>query len=161
MTDRAQAGKVRQTTSDALTLLTQDHDEVKRMFKEYEGLKDKSSAVRQALAAQICNALTVHTQVEEELFYPAVRDALDDDDLMDEADVEHDAAKNLIAEIEEMNPDESHYDAKVKVLGEEIEHHVKEEEEKMFPKVRKTRLDLKALGVEMAERKTELEEGED
>jgi len=147
--------------SDALALLTRDHDEVKRMFKEYEGLKDRSSAARQALAAQICNALTVHTQVEEELFYPAVRDALDDDDLMDEADVEHEAAKNLIAEIEEMNPDESHYDAKVKVLGEEIEHHVKEEEEKMFPKVRKTRLDLRALGVEMAERKAELEEGED
>ena len=161
MMDRAQPGKVRPPMSDALALLTRDHDEVKRMFKEYEGLKDRSSAARQALAAQICNALTVHTQVEEELFYPAVRDALDDDDLMDEADVEHEAAKNLIAEIEEMNPDESHYDAKVKVLGEEIEHHVKEEEEKMFPKVRKTRLDLKALGAEMAERKTELEEGED
>ena len=161
MMDRAQPGKVRPPMSDALALLTRDHDEVKRMFKEYEGLKDRSSAARQALAAQICNALTVHTQVEEELFYPAVRDALDDDDLMDEADVEHEAAKNLIAEIEEMNPDESHYDAKVKVLGEEIEHHVKEEEEKMFPKVRKTRLDLRALGVEMAERKAELEEGED
>ena len=161
MMARAQPGKVRPPMSDALALLTRDHDEVKRMFKEYEGLKDRSSAARQALAAQICNALTVHTQVEEELFYPAVRDALDDDDLMDEADVEHEAAKNLIAEIEEMNPDESHYDAKVKVLGEEIEHHVKEEEEKMFPKVRKTRLDLRALGVEMAERKAELEEGED
>ncbi|MDQ6620786.1 MAG: hemerythrin domain-containing protein [Pseudomonadota bacterium] len=141
---------------DAITLLIQDHDEVKKMFKEYERLGDSAQASKQELAEQICEALTIHTQIEEEIFYPALREALDDDDMMDEADVEHAAAKELIEQIQGMDASESHYDAKVKVLGEEIEHHVKEEQNEMFAKAKKTKLDLKQLGQEMFERKAEL-----
>ena len=110
------------------------------------------------MAQQICEELTIHTTIEEEIFYPAARAAINDDDIMDEADVEHAGAKELIAQIQAMKPDESHYDAKVKVLGEEIDHHVKEEQGEMFPKVRKTKLDLAGLGAQMAARKAELKE---
>lgn len=145
-----------QKETNAIELLTADHKAVQKMFKDYEGLGDKAHASKQKLAQQICTELTIHTQIEEEIFYPAVREAIDDDDLMDEADVEHSAAKDLIAEIEGMTPDESHYDAKVKVLGEEVAHHIEEEQDKMFKKVRQTKLDLAALGQQMAERKSEL-----
>lgn len=101
--------------------------------------------------------LTAHATVEEELFYPAAREVLEDDeDLVDEADVEHATAKELIAQIESSTPDDPHYDAKVKVLGEYIDHRVKEEEDKMFPKLKKTGLDLEGLGADMAARKEEL-----
>ncbi|MEP6943236.1 MAG: hemerythrin domain-containing protein [Betaproteobacteria bacterium] len=143
---------------DAIALLTQDHKNVKKMFDEYEGLGDKAVASKKKLANTICDELIVHTKIEEEIFYPAVRAAIDDDDLMDEADVEHAGAKDLIAQIQSMEPGDSHYDAKVKVLGEEIDHHVKEEQEEMFPEVRKAKLDLKALGAQMAARKEELKE---
>jgi hypothetical protein len=143
---------------DAIALLTDDHQRVQKMFKEFEALGDADSATKQELAERICIELTIHTAIEEEIFYPAARAAIDDDDLMDEADVEHDAAKELVAQIQDMDPEESHYDAKVKVLGEEVEHHVKEEQDKMFPKVKKSDLDLKALGEEMAARKAELQQ---
>lgn len=146
------------TSADAITLLTEDHDRVRNMFKDYENLGDAAAAARQKLAQQICEELTIHAQVEEEIFYPAVRQIIDDDDLMDEADVEHAAAKELIAQIEEMDPDQSHYDAKVKVLGEEVEHHIKEEQDDMFAKVSKSKLDLQGLGEQMTRRKTALRE---
>ena len=142
---------------DAVALLTADHAEVKKMFKEFETLKEGgSSRDKAALVARICDALKVHTQIEEEIFYPAVREAIDDDDLMDEADVEHSGAKDLIAQLEEAKPGDDHYDAKVTVLGEQIDHHVKEEQGEMFPKARKSKVDLEALGEEMAQRKAQL-----
>lgn len=145
------------SATDAISLLTKDHATVLDKFKQYEKLGDGADTTKQKLAQQICEDLTIHMQIEEEIFYPAVRDALDDEDMIDEAEVEHDAAKDLIAQIEEMTPDESHYDAKVKVLGEEVEHHVEEEQDEMFAKIKKTSVDLKALGAEMAARKLELQ----
>ncbi|HEY6924642.1 MAG TPA: hemerythrin domain-containing protein, partial [Steroidobacteraceae bacterium] len=110
-----------------------------------------------ALVAQICNELKVHAAIEEEIFYPAVREAIKDADLMDEAVVEHSAAKELIAQLEDMSPDDGLYDAKVIVLAEQIQHHVKEEEGEMFPAARKAKLDSEALGIQMTKRKAELE----
>ena len=143
--------------ADAIKLLTQDHNDVKKLFKDYDALGDRAYASKEKLAQEICGDLKVHMQLEEEIFYPAARKAIRDADMMDEADIEHAAAKDLIAQIEGMKPDESHYDAKVKVLSEEIEHHVKEEENEMFVKVKKTKLDLKALGEQMSERKAQLQ----
>lgn len=102
---------------------------------------------------QVCNELKVHAQIEEEIFYPAVRDAIEDDDLLDEAEVEHAGAKDLITQLESMQPGDDLYDAKVTVLGEQIEHHVKEEESEMFPKAKKSKVDVASLGVEMQARK--------
>ena len=141
---------------NAISLLMKDHNNVKALFAQYEGLSDRSFATKKKLADQICHELTVHTQVEEEIFYPAVRRPIHDGDLMDEAVVEHASAKELIAQILAMDPSEDLYDAKVTVLSEQIEHHVKEEEGDMFPKVRKTSVDLDALGEQMAARKEQL-----
>jgi hemerythrin superfamily protein len=143
---------------DAVTLLTADHAKVKKLFKEFADLKeeDGSAEDKSTLVAQICNELKVHTQIEEEIFYPAVRRAIDDGDLMDEALVEHAGAKELIAQLEDMSPDDELYDAKVTVLGDQIQHHVKEEEGEMFPKAKKAKVDGEALGVQMTERKAEL-----
>lgn len=146
-------------TQDAIKLLTADHKEVKGLFKAYDKLvKDEAdSGEKQALALQICAMLTAHATIEEEIFYPAAREVLgDDEDLVDEADVEHASAKELIAQIEAGSPDEPLFDAKVKVLGEYIDHHVKEEEGEMFPKVGKSDLDLDAIGEELEARKAEL-----
>lgn len=137
--------------ADAIDQLIDDHEAVNELFERYDRLMEKGTARQKAtLAAKICTELKVHTQVEEALFYPAARAALEDEgDLFDEAVVEHASAKSLIAQIEAGSPEEALYDAKVVVLGEYIRHHVKEEEEEMFPKVRKTRLDLDALGKDM------------
>lgn len=140
--------------SDAISLLKADHKEVKTYFKQYEGLDDE--AEKQALADKICLALTVHAQIEEEIYYPAARAAIDDDDLLDEAEVEHASAKQLIAEIQAMKAGDRLFDAKVTVLGEYINHHVEEEEKEMFPESRASDLDLKELGAQLAERKAEL-----
>lgn len=140
--------------ADAIKLLKDDHKEVKGYFKKYETLED--DAEKQALADTICKALTVHAQIEEEMFYPAAREAIDDDDLLDEAEVEHASAKQLIAEIQAMQVGDRLFDAKVTVLGEYIAHHVEEEETEMFPESRESDLDLKALGAQMAERKAQL-----
>ena len=142
---------------DALSLLLRDHKDVKAMFKQFEELTDRSKVTKKRIAEQICHALTVHMQLEEEIFYPAVLAVIKGSDFMDEAIVEHASAQELIAEIEGMDPGEELYDAMVKVLSEQIDHHVSEEEGEMFPKVRKTRLDLIALGEEMYTRKEELE----
>ena len=141
-------------TADAIKLLKDDHKEVKGYFKQYEGLEDE--AEKQALAGKICQALTVHAQIEEEIFYPAARAAIDDDDLLDEAQVGHATAKQLIAEIKAMKAGDPLFDAKVTVLGEYINHHVGEEENDMFPESRDSDLDLKALGHQLAARKAEL-----
>lgn len=145
---------------DAISLLINDHKDVKAMFKKFAGLTDRSTVGKKKIADQICHALTLHAQLEEEIFYPAVRTVIKDDDLMDEALVEHAAAKELIAEIEGMDPGDDLYDAKVHVLSEQIDHHVREEEDEMFPKVRKTILDLVELGDEMNARKAQLEVSE-
>jgi hemerythrin superfamily protein len=143
---------------DAIQLLTADHKEVKAMFKEFESLKEKGDAddEKADLVQRICTALTIHATVEEEIFYPAVREAIDDEDLMDEADVEHASAKHLIAQLQEASPRDDHYDAKVTVLGELIDHHVKEEEGEMFPKAKKA-IDSVSVGAELVERKAELQ----
>jgi len=142
---------------DAVALLTADHREVSAMFKQYEGLGERAKASKKKLADEICMALTLHTKIEEEIFYPAMREAgKEAEDMVDEAVVEHASAKDLIAQLQEMDPEDDLYDAKVKVLSEQIEHHVEEEEKEMFPKAKKSKLDLVALGEEMALRKDEL-----
>ena len=141
---------------DAIALLKADHREVEELFKKFESAKGKDQ--KQALAKQICTELTIHTIIEEEIFYPACRGKTEDD-LLNESYVEHDGAKVMIAEIEAGSPDEAFYDAKVKVLSEEIEHHVGEEEkpaEGLFAQARKAGIDMDALGQQMAARKEEL-----
>ncbi|MGK5026198.1 hemerythrin domain-containing protein [Janthinobacterium sp. RB2R34] len=143
---------------DAIALLTQDHQKVKEMFEQYEALSDRSLASKRKLALAICLELTKHATAEEEIFYPAVREASRKNaDLVDEATVEHASAKDLIAQIVAMEPGEDLYDAKIKVLSEQIEHHVQEEEEEMFPKARDARLDLQSLGAEIAARKAQID----
>ena len=142
---------------DAIALLKDDHAKVSAMFKQYDKLGDKAHAKKLELARRICNELKVHTRIEEEIFYPAVEAVLPkEQDLLDEAQVEHDGAKGLIAQLDGMKPGDDLFDAKVKVLSEYIKHHVKEEHEEMFPKVRKTKLDLHELGMRLAFRKAEL-----
>jgi|KBSMisStaDraftv2_1062788.scaffolds.fasta_scaffold105814_2 hemerythrin superfamily protein len=144
-------------TQDAFALLKADHKAVKALFRDFDGLSEDGDDEQKAdLVQQICNELTVHAQVEEELFYPAVRAAIDDADLLDEAAVEHASAKDLIAQLNAMEPGDELYDAKVTVLSEYIDHHVKEEEDEMFPKAQKSDLDARALGQEMLARKQEL-----
>lgn len=147
-------------SQDAIALLTEDHDAVKKLFKRYEKLVESEGDTEEKaeLVKQICNELTIHAQIEDEIFYPAVREAIDDDLLMDEADVEHAEVKDLIMQLEGMSPDEDHYDAKVKVLGEQVEHHIKEEQGQMFPKVKKAKMDIDALGSELLLRKEELQD---
>ena len=143
---------------DAVRLLTADHREVKALFQDYQKLVDHEVEVgeKQALAQQICTLLTVHATVEEELFYPAVESAIKEPDLVDEATVEHASAKELIAQIESSDPSDKFFDAKVKVLGEYIDHHVKEEEGELFPQCRKAKLDLVSMGEQIALRKSAL-----
>lgn len=142
---------------DAIASLMADHKRVKALFKEFEDLKENGEDDDKAeLVRQICGELTVHSTIEEEIFYPAVREKVDEDDMMDEALVEHTGAKDLIAQLEGMKPGDELYDAKVTVLGEQIEHHVKEEEGEMFPQAKRAKVDTAALGREMAERRVEL-----
>jgi len=145
--------------NDAVKLLTADHTKVKKLFKDFEKLKESDGGAKQksALVQQICTELTIHTRLEEEIFYPAVRESTDEEDLMDEADVEHASAKSLIAELSRMKPGDDHYDAKVTVLGEYIDHHVQEEQDEMFPKARRAKVDLGALGERIMQRKVELQ----
>jgi hemerythrin superfamily protein len=146
---------------DACDLLDADHKAVKKMFKEYEELSGSrarnAAQMKKELAMQICQELTVHAQIEEEIFYPALREVLKDTDLLDEATVEHQSAKDLIAQIQAAGDADEMFDAKVKVLGEYIDHHVKEEKGEMFPKARAARkLDLIALREQLETRKEEL-----
>jgi hemerythrin superfamily protein len=140
---------------NALQLLRADHRKVEGLFAQFE--KARSDVRKEQLAQQICAELTVHAAIEEEILYPAARAALRAaGDLLDEASVEHASAKQLIGQIESVDQTDGMFDAKVKVLGEYVKHHVKEEQNELFPKLRKSRLDLKALGLMMSERKQEL-----
>jgi len=141
---------------DGLQLLASDHRKVEELFEKFE--KASGTSAKERLVRQICTELKIHSQIEEEIYYPAVRGKVEDDAL-DEAYVEHDSAKLLINELEAAEPDESFYDAKVKVLQELIEHHVKEEEkqrENLFQQTRAADIDLEALGAQLAARKQEL-----
>lgn len=143
----------RAETPDAIDLLVDDHLAVDACFKKYQKLVDADAPAddRKALALVICRMLTVHTEMEESVLYPALRSAGMDDELLDEAEVEHQSAKDMIAQLEAGHPDEALYDAKVKVLGEYITHHVQEEHTEMFPKCRRMKgLDLIELREQMA-----------
>lgn len=139
---------------DATTLLRADHKVVSGVFSEYE--KTRSSAKKKALVSKICTELSVHAQVEEEIFYPAVKQALKDKELVPEATVEHATLKELIAQVEDVEPDGEMFDAKIRVLSEYVKHHVKEEQNEMFPKAESTKLDMVELGAKLSERKAEL-----
>ena len=143
-------------TQDAVALLKADHRKVEELFAQYE--KATGDGRKQKIAEEICMELTVHATIEEEIFYPACEGKVEED-LIKEAYVEHDGAKILIAEIEAGGPSDDFYDAKVKVLQEQIEHHVEEEEQRvegMFSQARKAGVDMDALGEELAARKAEL-----
>jgi len=142
------------SSKDAIALLKEDHRAVEKLFKEFESAKGEGR--KEKLARKICLELTIHTKIEEEIFYPACEGKVEED-LLKEAFVEHDSAKLLVAEIEAgSGKSDDFFDAKVQVLSEQVEHHVQEEEKELFPEVRKADIDLKALGEQLAERKQEL-----
>lgn len=143
---------------DATTILTADHKKVSKTFSQFEKIKDDDGR-KQALVKMVCDELKVHAQVEEELFYPALREVFAEEDLVDEAEVEHGSIKQLVSTLQSMNPDDELYDANVKVLSEYVKHHVKEEQDEIFPEARKSReLDLVAMGEEITQRKLALQE---
>ncbi len=147
------------SSKDAISLLIHDHKEIKNAIKQFGTLGAHAFVAKKKLANEICSALTMHTTVEEEIFYPAVRKAVKESkDMVDEATVKHAYFKELIAQILAMSAEDELFDAKVKVLSEQIEHHVGEEEGEMFIKIRKSNLDLMALGVEILARKDQLPE---
>ena len=139
---------------DAIALLRADHKRVSALYEQYENTR--STAKKKTLVATICQELCIHAQVEEEIFYPAVKAALKDKEMVPEAQVEHATLKELIAQVKDKTPDGEMFDAKIKVMSEYTKHHVKEEQNEMFPKARATRLDMKQLGARMAARKEEL-----
>ena len=142
---------------DAIDLLKSDHREVEKLFEQFESAR--GNADKRKIANAICVALKVHARLEEEIFYPAAYSALDDKSLIQEAQVEHASAKDLIAQIESGAPGEAFYEARVKVLAEYIDHHVTEEEDEMFPRCRDSKMDLTAVGATLAMRKQELMTG--
>ena len=153
---RKTARKSTKPDMDAIQLLKADHRQVEDWFEEFE--KSRSDDKKEKLAHKICTALTVHTQIEEEIFYPAYLEATGDEEMHDEAHVEHQGAKNLISEIEMGKPGENMWEAKVTVLSEMIKHHVHEEEMRdgMFAKAKKSSMDLDEIGLRLAARKKEL-----
>lgn len=150
-TTRLLAGFV---ADDAISILREDHRRIDELFRQFD--KARANTLRGELAQRICAELLVHARVEEEIFYPALREAMDADALMDEADVEHEAAERLIEEIMRMRPGDGHYCARVKVLGDYVRHHVQQEQNRMFSKAREARLDMRALGEQIMERKKAL-----
>ena len=146
------------SATDAVTLLTNDHASVATLFEDYEARvgREAGDDEKQALAERICALLIAHSTVEEEIFYPAAREALEDQRLLDEAEVEHGSAKELIEQIQSMDPTDDLYDAKVKVLGEYVRHHVQEEEGELFPLCQDSDMDLDELGEEISARRGEL-----
>ena len=149
--------KARSKTANAIDLLKEDHEKVKKAFKQFEKMDRTDSEGCRELVERVCADLRVHTTLEEEIVYPAVREAIEDEDLMNEAAVEHETAKMLIEQLENMEPDDPNYFATFTVLGEYVTHHVKEEEDEMFPQAKKAKaLDLEALGEQIASRKEEL-----
>lgn len=143
---------------DALSILKEDHDMVKESFKLFEGLDETEFEEKKRISDEICTALTMHATMEEELFYPTVRAEVGEaEDLLNEAFIEHSTVKDLIAQIEAMSPEDELFDSTVHVLREQVEHHVQEEEGELFPLVRKSKLDLQAMGKEMRDMKEEWE----
>jgi hemerythrin superfamily protein len=149
--------KASSARTDAISLLKADHRQVEEWFSDFA--ESRSASKKQQLALRICEALTVHTTIEEEIFYPAFLEATEDKDIHHEAVVEHDGAKKLIAQIQEISPEDDYFEAKVTVLSEMIKHHVKEEEQPggMFAEARKSGMDLGALGEQLLARKRELQ----
>jgi hemerythrin-like domain-containing protein len=145
----------RSKKSDAIAMLKEDHDKVKELFDQFE--ETSGSAAKAKIVDEAVMALKVHAAVEEEFFYPALRQQIEDEEgIMDEADEEHHVAKLLIAELENMTGDEGHWEAKFMVLAESVRHHIKEEEGKMFKEAKKTDIDFEALGGQMAQLKEKL-----
>jgi hemerythrin superfamily protein len=154
---RTTAARTTPRSQTALELLKADHAEVKKLFRQFEKLKKNEDNDGMQQAAQtICDALRIHAQIEEEIFYPALREAGDADDTLDEADVEHSHVKELVEQIASSGPGDEHFEARVKVLSEYVEHHVQEEESTIFSKARKADFDLVALGQQLEARKAEL-----
>ena len=154
-TQSSRSGENRnQSKMSALDFLEQEHRDVERTFDEFDEAKDEKK--KEELAQKICMALTVHSQIEEEIFYPEARKATGDNDLIDEAIVEHASAKKLIEEIEEMTAEDELFEAKVRVLQEQVKHHIVEEEEELFPELDRGDMDLDAVGERLAQRKAEL-----
>ena len=150
----------RRKTRTALDVLKSDHAEVKKLFKRFENFKkDEDRDGMQQVAQAACKALSIHAQIEEEIFYPALRSAGDADDALDEADVEHSHVKELVAQLEASGPGDELFEARFKVLSEYVQHHVEEEESTIFSKARKADLDLAALGERLLARKEELGAG--
>ena len=148
--------RTRSKSAEAINMLKEDHERVEKAFKEFEKLDREDTETVRQLVATVCEELKIHTTLEEEIFYPAVREAIDDEDLMNEASVEHETAKMLIEQLENMQPDDPNYHATFTVLGEYVMHHVEEEEKEMFPAAKKTDLDFESLAQQMKERKEEL-----
>jgi hemerythrin superfamily protein len=158
MTDEDEGLSDAPLATDAIELLIADHEDVRMLFAEYEDLvADGASGVDRAdLAKQICTQLIAHTTVEEEIFYPAAREAIEQPELLDEAEAEHSSAKELIAQIQRMDPDDAQYDATVMQLQETVDEHVLQEEGELFPSVQDSKLDLESLGEQIAQRKDEV-----
>lgn len=151
--------RIRKPAENAITLLTADHKKVSKIFAQYEKVKETDLEQKQLLAKMACTELTIHAQIEEELFYPALRDALAEEDLIDEAEVEHGSIKKLIAALESSTPEDRLYDANMKVLSEYVKHHVEEEQDEIFPKAKKAKeLNLVEMGEEIRRRKVQLRE---
>lgn len=143
---------------DAVAMLVEDHEKVSELFEDFENIKSESgqSAKKQELAAKICAELTIHMQLEEEIFYPRVKDELKNDDLVPEALVEHAGIKQLIIQVQGAHKQDEMYDAKISVMSEYVKHHVEEEHTEMFPQAKSAKVDMHELGAEMAARKKEL-----
>lgn len=141
--------------SDPIAMLMQDHKRVQKLFKQFEKDRNDPEACRE-IVQTACADLKVHSALETEIFYPGVRDAIENEDIMNEADVEHESAESLIAKLEGMSPEDPHYAATFTVLCEYVKHHIKEEEGEMFPQIKKADVDLATLGEEMRVRREEL-----
>jgi len=142
-------------------MLQEDHKRVQKMFKQFGRMDREDTEAMQELVETVCHELEVHTTLEEELFYPALREALDEEqmEMLEEAWIEHDSAKQLIAALQELQPDDAKYAATFTVLGEYVNHHIEEEESEIFKQARKAKLDTQALGEEMLARREELMNG--
>ena len=146
----------KQKAPSAIELLKQDHDYVKQAYRQFEKMDQEDLPALKALVDEVCKALEAHTKVEEEILYPAVRRAIDDEDLMEEAEIEHDSARTLIKRLKRMRPSDPAYAPSFTVLCEYVLHHVKEEETEMFPKAQRRKLNLQLLGRKIMDRKMKL-----
>jgi hemerythrin superfamily protein len=148
--------KSRSKSVEAIDMLKQDHDKVEKGFKQFEEMDRDDAASCRELITTVCEELKVHSTLEEEVFYPAAREVIDDEDIVNEAAIEHETARMLIDQLENMPEDDPNYHATFTVLGEYVRHHIKEEEKEIFPALRKSDLDLATLGERMRERRQEL-----